>query len=202
MERDVGEGARNIAGGSECGGWSASAPTRSRRDWSGRRTLERPATMSLGERTLVRLGRASTSRRSRANGSPDGALPTWVVSSPTIFFLIPRAVASSTSHVSRIIKSFRLNRQRTRKDVKGLKKNCTYTVNVKSVGKGDEGTSLEERKIVIEFVTNDCQNRQGKRGERERSFESSRCRRRKARIKKVSETVAWKSFEIERCNCT
>ncbi|XP_043289076.1 anosmin-1 [Venturia canescens] len=79
--------------------------------------------------------------------------------------------------------------EKTRLDIKGLRRKCTYTLNVRSVSspgrrRERDRNRLEDRKIGIEFVTNDCEYRKTKRGERERNSESSRCRRRKARIKR------------------
>ena len=86
------------------------------------------------------------------------------------------------------------NRQRNRQDIKGLKMNCTYTMNVRSVtnnGRRQEPDPdwYNDRIISIEFVTSDCKNRQAKRAERDRNFESSRCRRRKARIKRLTKVI-------------
>ncbi|XP_034937781.1 anosmin-1 [Chelonus insularis] len=86
--------------------------------------------------------------------------------------------------------------QKTRFDIKGLDKNCTYTVNVRSINginkkenendlERSENWETEERNLAVEFVTNGCQRRQNRGSDRLGDYKTAKCKKRKARIKKI-----------------
>lgn len=78
--------------------------------------------------------------------------------------------------------------QKTHYNIKGLRKNCTYVVNVQSIANDIQQIKSKNwphyRTLEIEFITKNCQQRQNNNNQNE--IETFKCKRRKARIKKIN----------------